>query len=85
MSFDDLDALEAENAELREKLARALVQIARIRAPLTALPGKLRVGRSVGRTIYDDKTGELVGVLDTRELAAAVVAAFNARGGAAAR
>jgi hypothetical protein len=39
------------------------------------LPERLRTGRRVGRTIYDGD--ELVGVMDTRELASAVVAAFN--------
>ncbi len=35
-----------------------------------------RVGRSVGRTIYDAR-GVLIGVMDTRELAAKVVEAVN--------
>ncbi len=41
-----------------------------------------RTGRSVGRTIYrvqPDGSEELVGVMDTRELAAEVVAALNGR------
>lgn len=47
-----------------------------------------RVGRSVGRTVYvqvgdgPSKTDELIGVMDTRELAARVVAAVNAQLGA---
>lgn len=47
------------------------------------LPERLRVGRRVGRTIYTQAGetpsdgDELVGVMDTRELAAAVVAAYN--------
>lgn len=85
MSYDDFDALQSENAELREALAAAHAQIARLRAGSPTLPRKLRAGRTVGRTIYDADTGELVGVLDTRELAAAVVAAFGGRDGAAAR
>lgn len=42
----------------------------------------LRVGRSVGRTLYrmlPDGSEELIGVVDTRELAGAIVAAVNAR------
>ena len=35
-----------------------------------------RVGTKVGRTIYRNE--ELVGVMDTRELATEIVAAFNA-------
>jgi hypothetical protein len=35
----------------------------------------LRVGRTVGRTVYEGDT--LVGVMDTRELAAEVVDAVN--------
>lgn len=47
------------------------------------LPDRLRTGRKVGRTIYAQAEGEpsdahaLIGVMDTRELAAAVVAAYN--------
>lgn len=39
-----------------------------------------RVGRKVGRTIYTDEgdgDGVLIGVMDTRELAAAAVEAHN--------
>jgi hypothetical protein len=39
-----------------------------------------RVGRSVGRTIY--LNDELVGLMDTRELAARVVAALQMAGSA---
>jgi hypothetical protein len=35
-----------------------------------------RVGRQIGRTIYD-KNDTLIGVMDTPELAARVVAAVN--------
>jgi hypothetical protein len=41
----------------------------------------LRVGRRVGRTLYEctraDQDGTLVGVVDTPELAAEIVAAVN--------
>jgi len=49
--------------------------------------GPFRVGRSVGRTIYRQvgdeasKQDELVGVMDTRELAARAVACMNALAG----
>lgn len=37
------------------------------------------VGRTVGRTIYQgDGPDDLIGIMDTRELAALVVAAVNA-------
>jgi hypothetical protein len=43
----------------------------------------LRAGRSVGRTLYecsaDDQDGQLVGMVDTPELAAEIVAAVNRR------
>lgn len=39
--------------------------------------GRIRVGRSVGRTIYDDQD-RLIGVMDTREDASEVVARWNA-------
>jgi hypothetical protein len=39
-------------------------------------PERWRVGRSVGRTVYQGD--ELIGVMDTPELAALVVAAVNA-------
>jgi hypothetical protein len=48
-----------------------------------------RTGRTVGRTIYrqagdvPSKADELVGLMDTPELAAMVVAALNARDGRA--
>ncbi len=38
-----------------------------------------RVGKRVGRTIYD-ANDQLIGVMDTPELAAQVVAAVNERG-----
>lgn len=44
-------------------------------------PLRLRVGRSQGRTLYrlhPDGTDELIGLVDTRELAAQIVAAVNA-------
>lgn len=41
-----------------------------------------RVGRKVGRTIYREDV--LIGVMDTRELAAQVVSAVNAHGAAVA-
>lgn len=43
---------------------------------------RYRAGRSVGRTIYavqPDGSEQLVGVMDTRELAAEVVEAMNGR------
>lgn len=46
---------------------------------------KLRVGRKVGRTIYVQTgpepadTDTLIGVMDTREWAAALVEAYNAQ------
>jgi hypothetical protein len=47
----------------------------------TVKPGYLRTGRSVGRTLYEctraDRDGTLVGVVDTPELAAEIVAAVN--------
>lgn len=45
------------------------------KVPVGALPW--RVGRSVGRTVYDAR-GELIGTLDTPELAGRVVFAVNA-------
>jgi hypothetical protein len=42
-----------------------------------------RVGRKVGRTLYihqgDDEVGEIIGLVDTRELAQRICAAMNAR------
>jgi hypothetical protein len=47
----------------------------------TVKPGYLRAGRSVGRTLYEctraDQDGTLVGMVDTPELAAEIVAAVN--------
>lgn len=46
-------------------------------------PLRLRVGRKVGRTLYrlnPDGSEDLIGVVDTRELAAEIVAAVNAVG-----
>jgi len=40
---------------------------------------KLRAGRKVGRTLYDVDTDALIGVVDTPELAAAIVSAVNER------
>jgi hypothetical protein len=45
--------------------------------PMNEHPRPWRVGRSVGRTIYD-ATDELIGLMDTPELAEVVVGAVNA-------
>lgn len=53
--------------------------------PHWALELRWRVGRKVGRTIYAQYNDEpsdsdvLIGVMDTRELAEAAVAAYNAQ------
>lgn len=47
---------------------------------MTEHPLPWRVGRKVGRTVYD-ADDELIGVMDTRELAALVVAAVNGASG----
>jgi hypothetical protein len=64
--------------ELEEELRATRAELRRLRAELGELPW--RTGRRVGRTVYDAR-GQLVGVLDTPELAAAVVEAVNAKAG----
>lgn len=45
--------------------------------PPAPAPQRYRVGRHLGRTIYDEDT--LIGIMDTPELGALVVEALNTR------
>lgn len=71
---------EASHAQVVEALQTGQPPLDAEEPEATTPPLRLRVGRSVGRTLYrvnEDGTEDLVGLMDTPELAAAVAAAVN--------
>ncbi len=80
----DLKAAVGEHLADAEMRNRVLVdEVERLSDHQAAATGRLRTGRTVGRTIYrqisDDpsKNDELIGLMDTKELASLVVEAVN--------
>lgn len=75
----DVDRLLEQVEQLQTQLQQARTALGRALKPQIKGGHPWRVGRRVGRTLYD-ANDQLIGVMDTPELAAQVVAAVSLQG-----